>query len=391
MTLHEEQERVQRAVNHALSRVQEDPWLAQRVLANAKGEEPVGKKVSASAILVIALVIVSMTAALAAGLGLFGELAQTPYGDSRLTDLDKVSAPLELEWTSEDGMTIRIEQAYYEGNRVFISYRMSGDWTKTILHEGAPEGDIPWDRVEENMIAAEITGSEIPEKQQAILQLDGQSQRWIESTDKGLHDGLSLADGTYLDIIGGDHIIQEDGSVIGWKECEIPEDCLEETLTFQARLYRNKSIMYQDGTTFRQHVERGETTSFEFTLTQNQDLTRLSGSAGGPDYTAIAELTAGHIDVRGKITVTCPAEWVQVWETWENPDHIDMIEDWYLCADGKMGSVSGVQAIGVSGANELTFYVLFDAMEDPDKVSLVPVFSDQQAHMEEAITFRTEE
>ena len=48
MTLHEEQERVQKAVSNSLAHVQEDPWLAQRVLANAKGEEPVVKKISTS-------------------------------------------------------------------------------------------------------------------------------------------------------------------------------------------------------------------------------------------------------------------------------------------------------------------------------------------------------
>ena len=46
MTLHEEQERVQKAVGNSLSYVKEDPWLTQRVLANAKGEEPVVKKIT---------------------------------------------------------------------------------------------------------------------------------------------------------------------------------------------------------------------------------------------------------------------------------------------------------------------------------------------------------
>ena len=103
------------------------------------------KKISASAILVIALLVVSMTAALAAGLGLFGELAQDPRGDSRLSEVEKVADAIDREWTTEDGVTLRIEQAYYEGNRVFLSYRMSGDWTSTVLHEGAPESEIAWD------------------------------------------------------------------------------------------------------------------------------------------------------------------------------------------------------------------------------------------------------
>ena len=208
---------IRAAIDDCTRGIDEAPSLHYQIARKAKGEEPVVKKLSTSAILVIALVIISMTAALAAGLGLFGELAQNPRGDSRLSEVDKVADPIEREWTTDDGITIRIEQAYYEGNRVFISYRMSGDWTSTVLHEGSPDGEINWDWVEENMIVSQTMISDEPERQQAILQLDGQSQRWIESTEKGLHDGLSLADGTYLDIIGGDNIVQEDGSVIGWK------------------------------------------------------------------------------------------------------------------------------------------------------------------------------
>ena len=55
MTLHEEQERVQKAVSNSLSHVQEDPWLTQRVLANVKGEEPVKKKLSTALVLCIVL------------------------------------------------------------------------------------------------------------------------------------------------------------------------------------------------------------------------------------------------------------------------------------------------------------------------------------------------
>lgn len=67
MTLHDEQERIQNAVNHALAHVQEDPWLTQRVLANVKGEEPMVKKVSTTLIIVLVLMAVSITA-LAAGI-----------------------------------------------------------------------------------------------------------------------------------------------------------------------------------------------------------------------------------------------------------------------------------------------------------------------------------
>lgn len=65
MTLREEQERVRQAVDQSLSHLREDPWLAQRVLADAKGEEPVKKKISLALVLAVALGIAVMGTACA--------------------------------------------------------------------------------------------------------------------------------------------------------------------------------------------------------------------------------------------------------------------------------------------------------------------------------------
>ena len=65
MTLHEERDKVQKAVSSSFSYLQEDPWLTQRVLANAKGEEPVKKKLSAALVLCIMLGLAIIGAAYA--------------------------------------------------------------------------------------------------------------------------------------------------------------------------------------------------------------------------------------------------------------------------------------------------------------------------------------
>ena len=57
MNLKSEQKKVQTAMDAALSGLQEDPWLAQRVLANTKGEEPVKKKGIGALVLVVILVL----------------------------------------------------------------------------------------------------------------------------------------------------------------------------------------------------------------------------------------------------------------------------------------------------------------------------------------------
>lgn len=70
MNLHEEQKKVQKAMNATLSGLREDPWLTQRVLANAKGEKPVKRKLSLALVLsvVIALAVLGTAYALSSSL-----------------------------------------------------------------------------------------------------------------------------------------------------------------------------------------------------------------------------------------------------------------------------------------------------------------------------------
>ena len=55
------------SIERQLSGLKPDPWLAQRIMASEKEEEPVAKKISLSFALVMALICISV-AALAAGI-----------------------------------------------------------------------------------------------------------------------------------------------------------------------------------------------------------------------------------------------------------------------------------------------------------------------------------
>ena len=54
--------------------------------------------------------------------------------------------------TTEDGITVEIGEAYFEGDRVYVSYRLSGNTSRVELHEGAPEGIDEWKYVRENCV-----------------------------------------------------------------------------------------------------------------------------------------------------------------------------------------------------------------------------------------------
>ncbi len=376
---------IRNAINDCTRGIDNAPSLQYQIARKAKGEEPVVKKISASAILVIALIMITMTAALAAGLGLFGELAQTQSTDERLTQLDKVSEAISVSLVTDDGISIEIGQAYYEGNRVFISYRLSGNLFSVELHEGAPEENHSWSEVLKNTIAADTFSNDIPELQRLNAWLDGKSQRWGTSYEASLHDGLFLEDGAYLDIIGGDQVLQEDGSVVGWKECEIPADRISDTLTFKAVLFRGNNIMFQDETTYKWLYQRGESTDIFFTLSHNDRYVFLKCSAETEFYRALAELASGKVDLKGTIRVTVPEAWTKICNTWENEESLDIIESWNLYQNGVLISQEGTQSIRTEGTQEIIFDQLYPHMESIEGLSLVPVFSQSGEHPDEAV------
>ena len=391
MTLHEEQARVQKAVTSALSGLREDPFLAGRVLAAMKGEKTMKKRLSVSLVIAIVLAVLSVSAALAAGLGLFGELSGTYSGDSRLPVLDQVAEPVGLEWTTEDGVTVRIEQAYYEDSRVFISYRISGNWNTTVLHEGKPDM-VNFDDVEEDFIIAENLMSVIPERNEAFRRMDGREPLWLECSDANLHDGLFLADGTYLDIIGGDGFVRDDGSWVGWKECEIPEDLIADTLDFKAVLFRVTSVYVQDGTTYACSSQRGEQTDLPITLTRNNVFIRLTGAAAGETWKAEAALKMGKIDLRGSVLVACPPSWGEFWSTWDETLADDgMIMDWQLYRSGELADENAVEGIWYDEEAGLLVFDLLSARTDStDSLALVPVLADETVDLDHAISLVVE-
>lgn len=131
MNLHEEQKKVQQAMNAALSGLKEDPWLTQRIIANAKGEKPMAKKLSVSAILAIALLVVSITVALAVEwVSNIGQIYNTNDNAERqemLNDIQQISGCYE-------GNAVRctLTEALYDS----ASGTYGLGWTLEPLNEG---------------------------------------------------------------------------------------------------------------------------------------------------------------------------------------------------------------------------------------------------------------
>lgn len=176
----QDKRKIREAMTDCLSGVDALPSMRADILRAAKGEKKVKRSLNKGLVLALVLILMMSSVAVAAGLGMFGQLGQREDADARMTGLETVSIVLDKDFYIGSDVTLTVNQAYYDGSRVFISYTVEGDYQGAGLN---------------------------------------------------IHDGMQIGD-EYIDIIGGDCYDTEDGQMIGWKECEVPADLAADEVTF---------------------------------------------------------------------------------------------------------------------------------------------------------------
>ena len=265
-------------------------------------------------ILTVSLIVISLSGAFASDPGLFAELGRDEGADERLAALDQAAEKLSVS-SGSNGSFIEVSQAYFEGDRVYISYRASGCQV--------------------------------------------------------VQDGLDLEDGSYADIIAGEETGLDDGSVIGWKECIVPDDGSPEVHTFRL-VYRNSGS--------------DEKKELNFTLKRHDYDQYLQGVSPAEACPAEAFLYMGKVDLKGTVLISSPeqaAGWI-AWLEGEEETGTDVIVFWNLYQNGELVSPD---LFGASEALEdgVVFSVMFPRMEDLSGLTLVPEYSEAGEKPEEAI------
>ena len=264
--------------------------------------------------LLLAASLMIFSASMASASGLFSEMNETEYADERLPVLDEVAEVVSVS-QDEGSVTVEVSQGYYEGNRVYISYRASGQ----IFEQ----------------------------------------------------DGLEMDDGSYADIIAGGSTQLEDGSIVGWKECIVPENALSDTQTFR--------LVYKT-------PESEEKRTLDVTLKHHEYDQYLQGDSSTGAYQAHAILYMGKVDIKGIVILTSPeqaASWL-AWQEGEEGTGTDVISTWNLYQNGELVSYD---LFGASAVNQddVTFSVMFPFMEDLSELALIPEYSDAGEKPDEAI------
>lgn len=110
-------EEAQAALNRSLSGLQEDPWLAQRIMT-AEEDKPVAKKVSVSIVFACILVATTLSVALAVSNWLPG--VREMLGLNSDTGIEKKFEALDYNWETEF-TAAHVREMYYDGQGAYIA------------------------------------------------------------------------------------------------------------------------------------------------------------------------------------------------------------------------------------------------------------------------------
>ena len=124
---------IQEAVDHRLSGLVENPWLARQIIASMKGEQPrMKRKLSVSLIVVLVLMLLTLSAALALTHSPLLERLFAPEETVPRDVLDQVVAPEESA-VSPLGV-LSVDELLYDGSHLHVMWTVSNPTDETLLY-----------------------------------------------------------------------------------------------------------------------------------------------------------------------------------------------------------------------------------------------------------------
>ena len=319
--------------------------MAQALSRLQKEEKPVKKKMSLSLALALALLAFTLGTALAAGMGVFGQLSQQhqKLGVIEENALENhTTIVLSAGERGEIPVSFSIQQSFYDGERLYVSYAL--DYEERTVCADVPEHDLDetnfvdfWGADQEEY-RPELEKLGVYEELMRIYQEKGRAGVIRDTAYVG--DGMTGGDGTYLELQGGDDVAQ-DGRMIGFREFATPLPSTlqnQPEITLHATVYRSRIYYLLTAEGLYQWADPNrEKTDVAVTVARNGETQQLAQAAARfADYQADAQLTQSGGMLICEITVSgMPDSWTS-WEDWAQveADGLDFVDGFRLYADG---------------------------------------------------------
>ena len=342
---------IRKEIDDEFSYLDSNPSLHNVIMSKIEGERIVKRKVSMTLVFAIVMTIALGSMAVAASLGLFGQLraskvdemsyerlglleeAAVTVGETRRITASGVQKNAEPETVQEkllaDQMQreydLTIDQVYCDGRKLYYSYTFKMNDDRLSMHEGEPTGFDSW-------------GDACPgEKFEDVFDTwlgDEQNQKvsdWLNSHESGyvvkrsafVGDGAELSDGTYLNPVDSGSKSVDEFTTTAYYEVALPEDYVAgDDIEFVLTVMASDTVYFQDetGAYMTSVFNRDAMIDVPVKVQVTGEAAAITGEGTADGYDAKATLYVSDVDITGSVRIDAPEEYEP--------------EGYYLLADG---------------------------------------------------------
>lgn len=412
-------EKLRHAMQVCLSGATFAPARQEAVLAAVKGvqSKTMNRKVSYTLVLAVMLGLLMTGGAVAAGLGIFGQLAgkdsagapayelnrleeaAAVYNIQTSPDIPESSEPAAQPQTDYETLlnafeaqslpyTLTLNQAYCDSERLSFSYTLEMADMIWYRGEGMPTGmdgagDFTPGKTYGEMCHDDTDGVD------AIIAswLDSHDASWIARAWVGMVDGADLEDGTYMTPIEGESLESTATRRTGFYTVKLPagyEPGDSVTFVLSTRTYV-QMIAQNDEGVYLYFDFPIKTQSHAFTIPVGGNIVGMHGEARFEHYSATAQVSLSQITVAGQVTLDVPSAWTASFgQNGDGEPAEDRILDYQLVAAGQELHNYG-SGIGLTEDGKLTISIQCDIPYSGVALYLRPVYAISGPHPEEDI------
>lgn len=300
----------QEAIDAGLSGLTTTPAREQEIFLAVKGERVVKKKISAALVLVIILLVMAISFAIAASVGIFDQFAKLE-GDPYLNTMEQIAAPYADQpvaiaaYGNYTASAFRLNQAYYDGQSLVISYTLSEQWIPVHFMDPAEAwadgNDIVSEAYQEESkpyYDYVFSPEDIARMEQRLVT---EGKVYLKGWSQSVDDIHVAANGVEISASRLNLSHMPDGTTIGYIEFDfpLPEEIREqEVLDLEFRLNRGGVEIYQDesGVFHKDIPYNGPAVTMPVTIQKNAEHQgALCGFEAFEEYTVSAFLYVSDI------------------------------------------------------------------------------------------------
>lgn len=397
------------ALKACLSEADFPPERQQAVLRAIRKDETVMKrKLSLALACALVLMLALCGAAIAAGLGVFGQSAgdaQNEQSAARLekledaaatvNDTQKAQAPSVPDASAQtrtvrDAMlenlygrrfNLTLNQSYFDGNKLYYAYTLTTNAPLAWYSgEGMPTGFDSWDMQEEGKYAQHYMNADEDTQRRIVTFFAEHPVGYIGRESMCVGDGADM-NGEPLTILDSGETFIDGTTIQGFQEVALPEGFTpEDEIQIELTILYGASVYCQDeSSVYWAHVATPENRGIlrlPFTVSLNGQADTLAGTVATSAYSATATVTVSDVDVSGEVVFDAP-EWAAAFAAntdGEHPMTLPYINSYTLVADGvEYRNLDGT--FGVNADGQFFVRVRYDLPESRNSMTLRPTSS----------------